>query len=156
MKTHSLYFNLEAELSNWDWDHPIAAGVPGGAERWCRVVPGKVMEAVEDVNEAVEDQRVSLSAFTCLFNQRPRQEASPRGSAVPMATALSIVAHPLAHPFQQRGEVETFEWWRRERRAGVCVCVSFHWFEKKNQTNLRCDKVQMKHRSWARQDRRHP
>lgn len=71
-----------------------------------------------------EDQRVSLSAdFTCLFNQRPRQEASPHRSAVPMATPLLIVAHPLADSFQQRGEVETFEWWRRERRSRVCVFV---------------------------------
>lgn len=70
---------------------------------------------------------MSLSAdFTCLFNQRPRQEASPRGSAVPMATPRLIVAHPLAGSFQQKGgEVETFEWQRRERRAGVCVCGSF-------------------------------
>lgn len=70
--------------------------------------------------------------FTCLFNQRPRQEASPRGSAVPMATPRLIVAHPLAGSFQQkRGER-----WRRlsgrgeERRAGVCVCGSFNGCEK--------------------------
>lgn len=81
---------------------------------------------------------MSLSAdFTCLFNQRPRQEASPHRSAVPMATPLLIVAHPLADSFQQRGEVETFEWWRRERRAGVCVCVSFYWFERKNCTGMK-------------------
>lgn len=83
---------------------------------------------------------MALSAdFTCLFNQRPGQEASPHRSAVPMATPLSIVAHPLADPFQQREEVETFEWRRRERRAGVCVCLCFLFsgrFEKKKKTGL--------------------
>lgn len=70
-----------------------------------------------------KDQRASLSAdFTCLFNQRPRQEASPHNSAVPMATPLLIVAHPLPESFQPRGEVGTFECWRKERRR-VCVCV---------------------------------
>lgn len=81
---------------------------------------------------------MSLSAdFTCLFNQRPRQEAGPHRSAVPMATPLSIVAHPLAGSFQQRGEVETFEWRRRERRVGVCVCVSFRGFGGKKKTARR-------------------
>lgn len=65
---------------------------------------------------------MSLSAdFTCLFNQRPRQEASPHRSAVPMATPLLIVAHPLPDSFQQRGEVETFECWKRERRGFVVL-----------------------------------
>lgn len=79
-----------------------------------------------------KDQRASLSGdFTCLFNQRPRQEASPHNSAVPMATPLIIVAHPLPDSFQPRGEVETFECWRRER--SVCVCVSFYLLEENHQ-----------------------
>lgn len=47
---------------------------------------------------------MSLSPlFTCLFNQRPRQEASPHNSAVPMATPLLIVAQLLTELFREKG-----------------------------------------------------
>lgn len=77
-----------------------------------------------------KDQQASLSAdFTCLFNQRPRQEASPHNCAVPMATPLLIMAHPLTESFEQRGEVDTCECWTRERRRGESVCFSLRSLE---------------------------
>lgn len=83
-----------------------------------------------------KDQRAPLSDdFTCLFNQRPRQEASPHNCAVPMATPLLIAAHPLPDAFQQRGEVGNRECWRerrwRRRRICVCVCVLCCLLEEK-------------------------
>lgn len=62
-----------------------------------------------------KDQRMSLSPlFTCLFNQRPRQEASPHNSAVPMATPLLIVAQLLTELFREKG---------RGGDKHVCVCL---------------------------------
>lgn len=111
--------------------------IAGAVARWRRAMPGPMN--LSECRSAggswgckwgCKDQRASLSAdFTCLFKQRPRQEASPHNSAVPIATPLLIVAHPLPDSFEQRGEVETFECWRRERRG---VCVSLYLFEARS------------------------
>lgn len=67
-----------------------------------------------------KDLWASLSNnFTCLFNQRPRQEASPYNPEVAMATPLLIMAHPLPGSFQERGELGTCECWRTDRRRGL-------------------------------------
>lgn len=85
----------------------------------------EVLKAVEDVNEAVRTSEASLSAdFTCLFNQRPRQEAGPTQLCCPHGNAAVNCGASTRGLLSagERGEVGTRECRRRERRS-VRLCL---------------------------------